>query len=127
MSYTLSPDGKSITCLTCRLTSYNLNDVAQRYCGNCKVFLDPVDEAYEFDCRECGRHIVSLCDPYRRDVCALCTAIPGWCFDLALASRLDPDYGVAFFCSKCGTLVVTPAPPLPARNLCSDCQPPDTS
>jgi predicted RNA-binding Zn-ribbon protein involved in translation (DUF1610 family) len=85
--FTISADGKSITCLTCRLTSYNMNDVAQRYCGNCKVFLDPFEKAHEFDCRECGRFIISLCDPYRRDICALCRSVPGWFRDPELARR----------------------------------------
>jgi len=91
MTYTVAPDGKSITCHTCGLTSYNLNDVAQRYCGACKLFLEPQDP-YEFDCARCGRHIVSLCDPYRRNICAACTAIPGWYNDPDLARRIDPDY-----------------------------------
>lgn len=29
-----------IICLGCGLTSYNRNDVAQRFCGNCGLFLD---------------------------------------------------------------------------------------
>jgi hypothetical protein len=32
----------SITCPFCGLTSYNPNDVKQRYCGRCHVFLDDV-------------------------------------------------------------------------------------
>ena len=67
MSYTVAPDGASITHHACGLTSHNPNDVAQRYCGHCRLFLDPQD-AYEFDCRECGRHIISLCGP----TCAPC-------------------------------------------------------
>ena len=32
-------EGKqSITCLLCHHTSYNSNDVAQRYCGYCHLF-----------------------------------------------------------------------------------------
>lgn len=27
-----------IKCLTCKLTSFNMNDIAERYCGNCHVF-----------------------------------------------------------------------------------------
>ncbi len=34
--YFLSADERAITCVRCRRTSYNLNDVAQRYCGYCK-------------------------------------------------------------------------------------------
>jgi len=90
--FTISADGKSMTCHTCGKTSHNANDVAQRFCGRCKIFLDPPDAAYEFDCRDCGRHIVSLCSPYRLDVCALCISVPGWFSDPDLARRLDPDY-----------------------------------
>jgi ribosomal protein S27AE len=28
----------SITCPTCGMTSYNINDVEQRYCGKCHCF-----------------------------------------------------------------------------------------
>jgi hypothetical protein len=30
----------SITCLHCGMTSYNINDVRNRYCGNCHIFLE---------------------------------------------------------------------------------------
>ena len=30
----------SITCPVCGYTSYNPNDVKNRYCGNCHVFID---------------------------------------------------------------------------------------
>jgi predicted RNA-binding Zn-ribbon protein involved in translation (DUF1610 family) len=89
--FTVAADGKSIACHACGLTSHNPNDVAQRYCGACKVFLDP-QEPYEFDCGKCGRHIISLCDPYRVDICAMCRSIPGWFRDSELARRLA-DYG----------------------------------
>jgi hypothetical protein len=29
-----------ITCPVCGMTSYNPNDVQQRYCGNCHQFID---------------------------------------------------------------------------------------
>ena len=29
----------SFTCPVCRMTSFNLNDVANRYCGNCHAFI----------------------------------------------------------------------------------------
>lgn len=35
-TYTISPDGSAITCHMCGLTSHNLNDVAERFCGYCK-------------------------------------------------------------------------------------------
>lgn len=39
-TYTIAADGKSITCLRCRRTSYHPKDVEHRYCGHCKVFHD---------------------------------------------------------------------------------------
>jgi ribosomal protein L37E len=38
LPYTIAADGKSIRCNICGRTSYNLNDVRERYCGNCHVF-----------------------------------------------------------------------------------------
>jgi ribosomal protein L37E len=42
MSYTISPDGKAITCHRCGLTSHNLHDVRHRYCGRCNIYHDDV-------------------------------------------------------------------------------------
>lgn len=36
--YEIGHDGKSITCKTCNLTSFNPNDVEHRYCGKCHAF-----------------------------------------------------------------------------------------
>ena len=36
--YEVGPNGAWIRCLICNMTSYNPNDVAQRYCGNCHLF-----------------------------------------------------------------------------------------
>jgi hypothetical protein len=36
----MSGNAPSITCPRCGLTSHNPNDVANRYCGNCHVFLE---------------------------------------------------------------------------------------
>ena len=41
--YHISPDGKSILCLTCGRESHNPHDVINRYCGHCHVFHE--DEA----------------------------------------------------------------------------------
>jgi hypothetical protein len=43
LRYWISPDGRSITCVNCRMTSYNPHDVSEHYCGACHRFLD--DEA----------------------------------------------------------------------------------
>jgi len=37
-TFTIAADGRAITCLLCGKTSYNPQDVAQRYCGHCKLF-----------------------------------------------------------------------------------------
>jgi hypothetical protein len=36
--YKIAEDGRSILCKKCRLRSFNLNDVRERYCGECKSF-----------------------------------------------------------------------------------------
>jgi hypothetical protein len=42
MKYEITSDGEqsSIRCLVCGATSYNPNDIANKYCGNCHSFLD---------------------------------------------------------------------------------------
>jgi hypothetical protein len=40
---TIAPDGRSITCHRCGMTSHNSNDVAHRYCGFCKRFHEDQD------------------------------------------------------------------------------------
>jgi hypothetical protein len=53
------------------------------------------DECPEFDCTECGRHIIQICGPdpsTRFGLCAACLALPGWYKDPELRQRLDPDY-----------------------------------
>jgi hypothetical protein len=37
-TFTIAQDGQSITCHRCGLTSHNLNDVRQRWCGKCDSF-----------------------------------------------------------------------------------------
>ena len=37
------PEAPSFTCPVCLMTSYNPNDVAKRYCGNCHTFF-PIGE-----------------------------------------------------------------------------------
>jgi ribosomal protein L37E len=41
--YTIAPDASWIKCHRCGRTSYNRNDVAQRYCGFCHRFHDDED------------------------------------------------------------------------------------
>jgi hypothetical protein len=37
-SFQIAPDGGAIQCLICGMTSYNPNDVREKYCGNCHAF-----------------------------------------------------------------------------------------
>jgi transcription elongation factor Elf1 len=51
LPYTISEDGKSITCHRCGRTSLNQKDVANCYCSHCKCYfevgLDPNREAID--------------------------------------------------------------------------------
>ena len=47
-----------------------------------------------FDCRECGRQMISLCGELTNDVCGACLVLPGWHVDPScaeLAALLLPD------------------------------------
>jgi hypothetical protein len=37
-TYEIGATGENITCLDCGFTSWNENDVRERYCGNCHEF-----------------------------------------------------------------------------------------
>jgi hypothetical protein len=50
------------------------------------------DHVVEFDCSDCGRHIISLTGPAPFNICAACMALPGWFHDPNLARILDPDH-----------------------------------
>ena len=54
-----SPDGENITCHTCRMTSYNPNDVKHKFCGNCRVFLGDLE--IRFDLHRDG--VLDFLDP----------------------------------------------------------------
>ncbi len=41
-TFKISEDGKSITCLRCKRTSYHPRDVEHHYCGFCHVFHDDI-------------------------------------------------------------------------------------
>lgn len=41
-TYTISADGKTITCKRCGLTSHHPMDVERKFCGACKVFHDDI-------------------------------------------------------------------------------------
>jgi hypothetical protein len=37
-NYTIDAEGRSIRCHKCGMTSWNLNDVREKYCGHCHKF-----------------------------------------------------------------------------------------
>jgi len=43
--YTVSGDGKRLTCHLCGFTSLSPRDIAARWCGHCRVFLQDIDDA----------------------------------------------------------------------------------
>lgn len=48
-------------------------------------------EPEEFDCAECGCHIVRIvAQPTMPKLCAACIAAPGWFNDPIMAKALDP-------------------------------------
>jgi hypothetical protein len=55
-----------------------------------------MEHSPEFDCRECGRHIVPLGNPVLQathpDLCALCWSIPRWWTDPEMSRVFDRDH-----------------------------------
>jgi hypothetical protein len=45
----------------------------------------------EFDCCECGRHIIVLCGT-TAPLCAACLMLPGWHRDTRLRAVIDEDH-----------------------------------
>ncbi len=43
-TYEIVEDGHAIVCLICGRKSYNANDVAQKYCGDCNRFHEDIQE-----------------------------------------------------------------------------------
>lgn len=52
----------SITCPQCGMTSHNINDVRERYCGNCRMFHENMRE----DSRPIPMDIAEYQGPTRR-------------------------------------------------------------
>lgn len=48
--YTIADDGLSITCHRCEMTSHNMSDVRNAYCGKCHAFHDPSGERKLIGC-----------------------------------------------------------------------------
>ncbi len=54
------------------------------------------DKAEEFDCVECGRHIVRIiARPTEPKLCAECLMFPGWYKNPELRVLLDPEFAGA--------------------------------
>lgn len=52
-----------------------------------------VEPEQEFDCVECGRHIIVFASPWRdTQLCAICISTPGWFRDPRLREIIDPDH-----------------------------------
>ena len=48
--------------------------------------------AGEFDCTECGRHIIQIAGPVSEfQLCAACLTIPGWYTVPEIVRLLDPN------------------------------------
>lgn len=43
-SYSISHNGRSITCNLCGKMSFNIGDVKYRFCGNCKIYHDEYND-----------------------------------------------------------------------------------
>lgn len=81
----------SITCPTCRRTSYSANDIAQRYCGYCHDFLPPEPS---------GRPGEYLTPGARCPAC-------GHSFEMAVTqSGNAPQRGTLTVCLRCGDAAI---------------------
>jgi hypothetical protein len=103
-AYTISADGRTITCHRCGSRSANLNDVRERYCAACKRFLDdgvPTGRmnmqprpGFNWDHVAWGRP-----DSPRSALCSYCSAGIGE--DDVPLIMWRPDGSAAQFCDAC--------------------------
>ena len=70
-SYIVAPDAGFITCLRCGKTSYNPNDVQQRYCGHCHVFHEESELDQPGQMGQGRVHIVQCLCPQRHCILAV--------------------------------------------------------
>jgi ribosomal protein L37E len=111
-SYRIADDGRSITCRRCGKTSYNMSDVAHRYCGHCKVFHD--DEWSTVEIAGVPVTVVSDDEAHLADfvVCIRADSSAATDFD-------DNETGV---CSRCSTAIVfRPYIPKGPPRICLPC------
>ena len=50
------------------------------------------ERSMEFDCAECGRHIISIVPSGYEPLCGLCVYHPGWFRNSELRKVLDPEH-----------------------------------
>lgn len=68
-------DGAALRCLLCGYVSHNPNDVAHRYCPNCRLYLDP-ETAVGVRCEASGEPFLYRRHPAAQGV--LCPACGTW-------------------------------------------------
>lgn len=58
--------------------------------------------AAEFDCCECGRHIIAIwaATPPEPPLCAACLTIPGWFRMPEVRAALDPEHDGREVCER---------------------------
>lgn len=61
-----------------------------------------MSEPLEFDCRECGMHIIDFSGQWREPVCAHCMWYPRWFNDPKLCEIFDRDNWRRLLCDVCG-------------------------
>lgn len=107
----------SFTCPRCQAVSYNPNDISERYCGRCHVFVD--DPSLVFVCAACGavqRDRMILCEkcgeplvfPKFAALPPLPLVAPPAAKRRAEAAYIDPAYPERP-CDLCGKLYQGPA------------------
>jgi len=50
------------------------------------------DRGHEFDCIECGRHVVRMVCMPNIELCGMCISTPGWHENAEIRAVVDPDY-----------------------------------
>lgn len=90
-TFTIAPDGQSITCHKCGKTSHHPEDVKQAYCGSCHFFHITMStvELPVSTCPTCGYQVDSASKPIT-----------------VFGERDQPVPGDLSICLKCGELLV---------------------
>lgn len=51
-----------------------------------------MSDGQEFDCCECGCHIIAFGDPRIPPLCGFCLFLPGWFNEPVLVAVFDPEH-----------------------------------